>query len=92
MLLISPDFLASDFCYEKEMKRALQRHESSEAVVVPVIIRPVDWEASPFSKLQALPKGAKPVLNWQNPDDAWTDVAKGIRKVVEDFTKQNMDG
>ncbi|MET0646070.1 MAG: toll/interleukin-1 receptor domain-containing protein [Pyrinomonadaceae bacterium] len=89
LLLISPDFLASDYAYDIEMKRALERHEKDEAVVIPVILRPVDWQGTPFSKLQALPRSAKPVTTWRDRDEALEDVARGIRKVVERiWTKQ----
>src|SRR3954462_12282515 len=47
LLLISPDFVASDYCWSREMKRAMERHESGEAHVVPVILRPVDWHKTP---------------------------------------------
>lgn len=83
LLLISPDFLASDYCFDLEMKRAMERHEAREAYVIPVIVRPVDWSGAPFSKLQALPKNAKAVTRWSNRDEAFEDVAKGIRKLVE---------
>src|SRR5262245_53472095 len=53
LLLVSADFLASDYCYDRKMKRALEKHEAGEARVIPVIIRPVDWSQAPFSKLQA---------------------------------------
>jgi hypothetical protein len=55
LLLVSPDFLASEYCYSKEMERAMQMHESGAARVVPVILRPVDWKDAPFAKLSALP-------------------------------------
>src|SRR5262245_27878862 len=83
LLLISPDFMASDYCYDVEMSRAMQRHESGAARVVPVIARSVDLEGAPFATIQALPKDAKPVTSWPNRDEAWTDVAKGIRKLAE---------
>jgi internalin A len=56
LLLVSADFIASAYCYDKEMKRALERHEAGRARVIPVIMRDVDWQSAPFSKLQALPK------------------------------------
>src|SRR2546422_2161780 len=59
LLLISPNFMASDYCYSKEMKRALERHEDGDARVIPIILRPVHWQLAPFGKLQALPKDAK---------------------------------
>jgi predicted RecA/RadA family phage recombinase len=85
LLLISADFLASDYCYDKEMRRALERHDAGEARVIPVILRPVDWEGASFGKLQALPKDAKPVTDWPNRDKAFLDIARGIRTAVEEL-------
>ncbi len=82
LFLVSAAFLASDYCYDREMKRALEKHEAGDARVIPIIIRPVDWSGAPFSKLQALPKDAKPVTSWPNRDEAWADVAKGVRKAI----------
>jgi TIR domain len=84
LLLISADFMASDYCFEKEMMRALQRHKAKEARVVPIILRPTDWTSAPFAGLQALPKHGRPVTSWPNQDEAWTDVAKGIRNVIHE--------
>jgi TIR domain-containing protein len=83
LLLISADFVASDYCYEKEMKLALERHHRGEATVIPIIVAPVDFSNTPFARLQALPRDAKPVSTWSNADEAWLDVAKGIRHRVE---------
>ena len=83
LLLVSADFLASDYCHEIEMKRALERHKNRESVVIPIILRPCDWKDALFGKLQALPKDAKPVTTWPNQDEAFTNVAEGIRKAVE---------
>lgn len=82
LLLVSADFMASDYCYNKEMKRALERHEAGEASVIPIILRPLDWSGGPFAKLQALPTGARAVTCWENQDAAWVDVAKGIRGAI----------
>jgi hypothetical protein len=87
LLLISPDFLASDFCYDVEVKRAIERHAAGATRVVPIIVRACDWESAPFAKLQALPKDAKPITKWSDPDEAWTDVARGIRKAVAELTR-----
>ncbi|NEO34382.1 MAG: toll/interleukin-1 receptor domain-containing protein [Symploca sp. SIO3C6] len=86
LLLISADFLASDFCWGVELERALERHEAGEARVIPIILREVDWLGASFGKLQALPKNAKPVNNWENCDMALSDIARGIRRAVEDLT------
>jgi tetratricopeptide (TPR) repeat protein len=85
LLLISPDFLASRYCYSIEMMRALERHLAGEARVIPIILRPVDWEGAPFSKLEMLPTDAHPVTSWSNRDAALLNVAKGIRKAIEDL-------
>ncbi len=85
LLLISPDFLASDYCHDVEMTRAMERHHNKEARVIPIILRPVDWEGAPFSKLQCLPRNAEPVTLWKNEDAAFRDIAKGIRKVAEEI-------
>lgn len=83
LLLVSADFLASDYCFDKEMKRALERHDAGQARVIPVILRKTDWHSAPFAGLQALPKAGRPVTLWQDRDEAWTDVALGIRRAVE---------
>jgi replicative DNA helicase len=83
VFLISSDFIASDYCYGKEMLRALEKHERGEAKVIPIIVRPVDWTDAPFSRLQALPKDGTPVIAWPMQDQAWLDVEHGIKKAVE---------
>jgi hypothetical protein len=86
LLLVSADFLASDYCYDLEMERAMARHEAGEACVIPIILRAVDWNSAPFGKLQALPVDGKPITSWSNQDEAFTNVAQGLRTVVEKLT------
>ncbi|MFN6464861.1 MAG: toll/interleukin-1 receptor domain-containing protein [Nostoc sp. DedVER02] len=88
LLLISSDFLASDYCYDIELALAMERHTTGEACVIPVVLREVDWKGAVFGKLQALPKNADPVANWGNSDQAFADVARGIRKAVEELKQQ----
>ncbi|HUI46103.1 MAG TPA: DnaB-like helicase C-terminal domain-containing protein [Nitrospirota bacterium] len=83
LLLVSPDFIASEYCYGKELSKALERYESGQAEVVPIIVRPVDWTDSPFSKLQALPRDGRPITTWSNGDEAWLEAEKGIKKCIE---------
>lgn len=89
MLLISADFIASDYCYEIEMKRALERHEKGEARVIPVIVRDCNWRIAPFAKLQALPKAGKAVKKWPDKDSAWRNVAEGIERIVDEIRKKS---
>src|SRR5271157_979190 len=86
LLLISPSFLASDYCYDIETKRALDRHDNGEATVIPILLRPVDWEGAPFARLQGLPIDLRPVTTWPNRDEAFRNIAQGIRRVVEGMT------
>ncbi len=85
LLLVSADFMASSYCYENELKRAMERHEAREALVVPVILRPCDWRTAPFGRLQALPADAKPITDWTNRDRAFLDVSRGIRSAIEEL-------
>lgn len=85
LLLISPDFMHSNYCYGVEMKRALERHEAKKARVIPIILRPTDWEDAPFARLQVLPTNAKPLTRWQDRDEAFLNIAKGIRKSVREL-------
>ena len=82
LLLISSDFMNSAYCCE-EMDAALARHDRGEALVVPIILRPVDWQEAPFSKLQVLPTDGVPITRWPNTDEAYVDVRRGIRKAID---------
>src|SRR5262245_37027622 len=83
LLLISARFMASEYCYAKEMVRAIERHDAGEAVVIPIILSACDWQDAPFGKLQALPKDAKPIKTWSDRDEAWLDVVRGLRRVID---------
>jgi tetratricopeptide (TPR) repeat protein len=85
LLLVSPDFLASDYCYDIEVTRAVEKHEAGEVHVIPIILRPSEWKLTPFGKLQALPKDGNPVTRWSDRDAAFLDIAKGIREVAERY-------
>ena len=83
LFLVSPDFLASDYCVEREMERALERHHAGEARVVPIILEPCDWTSSPLRQLKVLPRDGKPVSEWTNENNAYVDVVKELRRVLE---------
>lgn len=85
LLMVSADFLTSDYYYAPEMQRALQRHAAHQALLIPIIVRPVIWSDALFSHLQPLPTAAKAITTWDNHDEAWVDVIKGIRKAFEMF-------
>ena len=82
LLLVSADFLASDYCYDVEMMRAMERHERGDACVIPIILRPCDWHGAPFGALMAVPPDGKPVVRHATLDDGFLEVAKAIRQVA----------
>lgn len=82
LLLVSPDFIASDYCYDVEVRRAMERHEAGSARVIPVILRPCDWHPMPFGKLLAAPKDGKPVTTWPDEDTAMLDVSVSVRNAL----------
>src|SRR5260370_10753673 len=83
LLLISSDFLNSDYCYSIEMQRALERHQRGEARVIPIILRPCYCQTSLFAHLQCLPRGRKEVTTWENQDEAFLAITQGLRRVIE---------
>jgi hypothetical protein len=87
LLLISADFIASHYCFNREMARAMERHEAGEAQVIPVILRACDWEHPPLNKLKAVPLDGKPIVEWPHIDRAMLEVAQAVREAATKFTK-----
>lgn len=85
LLLITKDFMASEFCYSVEMQAAIARHKAGQARVVPILLRAVDVQGAPFADLVMLPSGGEPVSKWPDPDDAFFDIVQGIRRVIRDL-------
>jgi tetratricopeptide (TPR) repeat protein len=85
LLLISPDFVASDYCYCLEMRQALERHERGEARVIPILLRSTDLQGLPFAFLQFLPPDGKPVTRSRDKDDAFTKITEALRKVINEI-------
>jgi hypothetical protein len=82
LLLISPDFMNSDYCYSVEMTKALERHGEGKAYVVPIILRPVMWGKAPFAHLQALPSNGRAITILQNRDAGFANIAQHIETIV----------
>jgi hypothetical protein len=83
LLLVSADFLNSEFIYGVEMKRAIERSRRGDALVIPIILRPAQWTSTILGRFQALPKDAKPVTTWTNQEEAFLDIVRGIRKALK---------
>jgi len=92
LLLVSPYFIASDYCYDVEMKRAIERHQAGEARVIPVILHPCDWHGLPFGKLMATPTDGKPVSMFPNQHAAFLEISLAIRKAAEDVNAKSSRG
>lgn len=88
LLLISAHFLASDYCFEKEMTRSLEKHNEGSANVIPVILHPCDWHSAPFGHLRATPTDGKPVSMYANQHEAFAIVAKDVREAAEAFRRR----
>src|SRR5262245_29620774 len=83
LLLVSSSFLNSDYCFDIEMRRAIERHAEGKAEVIPVILRDCDWRFEPLSRFQALPTDSKPITSWTNRDEAFASVVRGIREAIK---------
>ena len=93
LLLVSPDFIASDYCYEIELQRAILKHDAHESILIPIILRHSAWTNSPIGNFQVLPREGKPITAWLDKDEAWLDTYKGIRNICLDFrNKQRNNG
>ena len=81
--LLSPDYIASNYCYEKEFKKAQEMEKSSKLLIVPIILEPCEWLSTPFSDFKALPKDGKPISEWSNANTAFLDIVQGLRALVK---------
>lgn len=89
LMLLSPDSIASEYFYKKELPRAMERHSRKDTHVVPVILRPCVWEPTPLGNLQAVPKNGKPITLWDNRDEAYLDAVKSIQNIVKVVKNKN---
>jgi hypothetical protein len=90
LLLVSIDFLASDYYYQIEMEHALKRHKAGEARVIPILVRPANWKETPLANLQVLPTDGKAISIWRNRDSAFVNVEKGIRHAIKDLSSSSL--
>lgn len=89
LFLISPSFLASNYCFDVEVKKAMEKQAAGTAKIISIIVRPCDWHECDFSKFQAVPKDALPITKWSDADSAWLDVIKGLKQFINEFTPSN---
>ncbi|WP_309366229.1 toll/interleukin-1 receptor domain-containing protein [Rouxiella aceris] len=89
LFLISPSFLASEYCSNIEAKRAMELHDEHKSILIPIVVRPCEWSECDYSRFQAVPKDAKPVALWSNEDEAWLDAVRGIKKIAQSVLENN---
>lgn len=89
IFLLSPDFIASSYCFDVEARHALEMHRRGQARLLPVIIKPCEWKRTEFATLQALPKDGRPVIKWRYRGEAYLDISEGIRKVIGGLTSHS---
>ena len=83
VFLLSPDAIASDYIWDKEIETAMERHENKTARIIPIVLQACEWKHTPLKGLQGLPRDGKPVNSFPNPEDAWAKIAAEIRAVVD---------
>jgi hypothetical protein len=88
LLLISADFLNTNYCNQVEIPEALRRHAAGEAIVMPIILRHCTWDLTPLAKIQAYPEKAKPIKSWVDIDEAYTDVVRGVYLAAIEIKKR----
>ena len=88
--LISPDYLASNYCYEKEFDKAMAMQEAGRITIVPIILQPCEWKITPFGKMKALPKDGKAVSEWTNENNAYLDIANEMRRLLDLNFRENI--
>lgn len=85
LFLVSSSFLSSEYCFDIEFKRALEKHHEGSAQLIPIVVRPCDWTTSELGSFQGLPKDALPITKWNDQDEAWLNVVHGVKQRVTQF-------
>jgi len=88
ILLVSSSFIASDYCYSKEVQCAIDRHDNKDTLVIPIIVRRCHWDETPFHKIQSVPTDGRPIASWENIDDGWYNAITGIRKAINELNNE----
>ena len=89
MTLLSADYIASDKCFERELHVAIEKHHARAGCLVPIIVRACHWTHPPFSHLSTLPRNGTPISSWRSRDEAWADVVRDIRPIVENLRQRS---
>ncbi len=82
LLLISSDFIGSDYCYQVEMTNAMERHKRGEVVVIPVILRECAWHQLPFGSIMAATIDGKPIIKFASHDEGYVQVVDAVSRAI----------
>jgi len=91
LVLVSSNLFDSDYFYEVELPKALERHHNGEAIIIPVILSACTWDFTELKDLQALPEGGKPIRSWQDKAEAYTNVVRGIDKNIQQIKQKRIE-
>jgi AAA+ ATPase superfamily predicted ATPase len=91
LTLVSPAFFHSNFVVTVEMPKALERANSGQILLVPVVVRPVEWRSTSLAEFQALPRNLTPVSKWDDRDDAYKEIAAGLREAIEEYRRRRLE-
>ena len=84
---MTPDFVASGYCFDRELPEVLRRNEEDGLRVLPVLVKSVDLANLPIGRFQGLPTDRRPISAWRDPDEAWLQVARGVRRAAEEICR-----
>ncbi|HHS8295673.1 toll/interleukin-1 receptor domain-containing protein [Morganella psychrotolerans] len=88
ILLVSSSFIASNYCYSKEVNLAIERHDRKDTLVIPIIVRRCHWDTTPFHKIQSVPTDGRPIASWENVDDGWYNAITGIKEAINKLHRE----
>jgi hypothetical protein len=84
--LLSPDYISSEYCYEKEFQKALEMLSEGEIIIIPIIVEVCDWLSTPFKEFKALPRDGKAISTWENKNTAFLDIIQNLRQLINEST------
>jgi hypothetical protein len=85
ILLVSPDLLSSEFFWSQEFKQVQDAKQNKKGSIVPIVVRPCDWEDAPIASLQVLPAGGQSISEADDPDRIWIEVSNHITRLATNW-------
>ena len=89
LLFLSPDYLASNECYENQVLVAIRKNNDGDSLTIPILLKPCLWEETPLRTLRPLPKNEKPISMWIDESEVHYQVVKEIMQITKKLIKVN---